>query len=293
MKKCNVTKFVLIVCILFFGLDAFSQKKILKTHDDSITYIFTKVTFNQLKEQGYFLFPINSYKAGFFDVIQKKAAKFDTKTPPYCMTVAKTKQLTVNQKDSLGYYLGNLVATSFKELVEKEFSKSLVELCFKEVDKNLKPIIETDKLLPLAQKYMDDANSKKAQAQKMAGEKFLEDNKKRDGVKLLEEGIQYEVIKAGDGAIPTVEDEVTVHYKGMLIDGKVFDSSYDRNEPITFPLKNLIKGWQIAVTKMTKGSIWKIYLPAKMGYGDAGAGEIIPPGSTLIFDIELIDIKKK
>lgn len=125
-----------------------------------------------------------------------------------------------------------------------------------------------------------------------AGKKFLADNAKKEGVATLPGGVQYRVLRAAEGAKPSLQDTVVVHYKGTLIDGKEFDSSYGRGEPATIPLKNVIKGWQDAVTAMPVGSKWEIYVPAQLGYGEQGAGRDIEPNSTLVFEIELLEIKK-
>ena len=126
---------------------------------------------------------------------------------------------------------------------------------------------------------------------KAAGEKWLEENKLRDGVKVTESGLQYEVLKAGKGAKPTAESTVKVHYEGTLIDGTVFDSSYQRGEPIEFPLNGVIKGWTEGLQLMPVGSKYKLYIPSELGYGERGAGQSIPPYSTLIFTVELLEIK--
>ena len=123
------------------------------------------------------------------------------------------------------------------------------------------------------------------------GEKFLAENKLRDGVKTTESGLQYEVIKLGKGKKPTAESTVKVHYEGTLIDGTVFDSSYKRGEPIEFPLSGVIQGWTEGLQLMPVGSTYKLYIPYQLGYGDRGAGQSIPPYSALIFTVELLDIK--
>jgi FKBP-type peptidyl-prolyl cis-trans isomerase FklB len=124
-----------------------------------------------------------------------------------------------------------------------------------------------------------------------AGEAFLEKNKSADGVRVLPSGVQYRVVRAGDGARPTVKDKVKVHYRGRLIDGKEFDSSYSRGEPVVLELNRVIKGWQEVMPMMQVGSKWEVFIPADMGYGARGAGTDIGPNATLIFDIELMSIE--
>src|SRR5690606_28796547 len=122
------------------------------------------------------------------------------------------------------------------------------------------------------------------------GEKFLAENKKRDGVKVTPSGLQYEILKLGTGPKPADTSTVKVHYEGFLINGKKFDSSRDRDEPISFALNQVIKGWSEGVQLMPVGSRFKFYIPYSLGYGEQGAGGTIPGGSALIFDVELIDI---
>ncbi len=133
--------------------------------------------------------------------------------------------------------------------------------------------------------------SSKIQAQKDAGAAFLQVNKQQPGVIELPEGIQYEVIKEGTGKQPKLTDTVTAHYKGSLLDGKEFDSSFKRNQPFSAPLTALIKGWQIAIPLMKEGSHWRLWIPSDLAYGDRGAGGDIPGGATLIFEVELLGIR--
>ncbi len=132
--------------------------------------------------------------------------------------------------------------------------------------------------------------SGKIEAQKEAGKKFLEDNKNNEGVVTLPEGIQYLVIKDGNGSQPSISDSVTAHYKGALLDGKEFDSSFKRNQPFTARLTQLIKGWQIAIPLMKEGSHWRLWIPSDLAYGDRGAGSDIPGGATLMFEVELLKV---
>ena len=132
--------------------------------------------------------------------------------------------------------------------------------------------------------------SGKLDEEKAAGVAFLEENKKRPEVKELEGGMQYEVLEEGQGRQPSASSTVKAHYRGALLNGKVFDSSFERGQPFSAPLRNLIKGWQIAIPQMKEGSTWRLWIPSDLAYGDRGAGRDIPGGATLIFDVQLIEI---
>ncbi len=125
------------------------------------------------------------------------------------------------------------------------------------------------------------------------GQKFLQENAQKPGVKTLKDGLQYKVLVKGTGPKPTLNDTVTVNYSGQFLNGKVFDSSYQRGKPTTFSLNQVIKGWQEALTHMPTGSTWEVYVPAKLAYGEQGMGPVIGPNKTLKFKIELISIKGK
>ena len=137
--------------------------------------------------------------------------------------------------------------------------------------------------------YLQRLAARRAADNLEKGRKFLADNLKRSGVDTLTDGIQYEIIKAGTGAKPAVTDVVKVHYRGTLIDGTEFDSSYARNEPAEFPLNRVIPGWTKSLSMMPVGSKWKIYIPSEQAYGQRGGGSI-GPNETLIFEVELLDI---
>jgi len=126
---------------------------------------------------------------------------------------------------------------------------------------------------------------------KAAGDKFLAANKGKDGVKATASGLQYKVLKPGTGKKPAATDTVVVHYRGTLIDGTEFDSSYSRNQPATLPLTSVIKGWQEALPMMTVGSKWQLVIPPSLAYGERGAGSRIGPDETLVFEVELLEVK--
>lgn len=137
---------------------------------------------------------------------------------------------------------------------------------------------------------MQAAQAEKAKVASAEGVKFLEDNAKRDGVNVTESGLQYEILTEGTGELPTAASTVKTHYHGTLIDGTVFDSSYDRGQPVEFPVGGVIKGWTEALQMMPVGSKWRLAVPYELAYGEQGAGGAIGPFQTLIFDVELLDI---
>ena len=131
-----------------------------------------------------------------------------------------------------------------------------------------------------------------AEKNKKAGDEFLAANKAKEGVKMLPSGLQYKVLAEGNGTQPKPTDQVTVNYRGTLLDGTEFDSSYKRGEPATFPVNGVIKGWSEALKMMPVGAKWELYVPADLAYGAEGYGDDIAPGSTLVFEVELLNIKK-
>jgi len=145
-------------------------------------------------------------------------------------------------------------------------------------------------LVSFQQKEMEK-QSAQAAVNKTAGEKFLADNRIKPGIKTTASGLQYKIIKEGNGKKPTLEDEVVVNYEGSLIDGQVFDSSYQRGEPLTIKVNGVIPGWQELLPMMPVGSKWQVFIPAELAYGERSVGDVIGPNSTLVFDVELISIK--
>ncbi len=147
-----------------------------------------------------------------------------------------------------------------------------------------------DKAARQVQSYMQDVLTSRAKASLGEERAFLEQNSKRPEVVSRPSGLQYEILKAGEGKIPTARNTVMAHYEGRLLDGSIFDSSIMRGEPAQFPVGNLIQGWQEALQIMPVGSKWRLYIPHNLGYGERGAGGDIPPFATLIFDLELLNI---
>lgn len=198
-----------------------------------------------------------------------------------------------NSIDSFSYAAGVNIATNMKEQGIPELNLDAMMMAFKDVFDNKTLLMNNDQCGQTLQQKLKEFNEKKSAGQKQIGIDFLNKNKTREGVKTTASGLQYEVLEAGDlsSVLPTAADTVVVHYAGTLIDGKEFDNSFKRGEPATFPLGGVIKGWTEALQLMHKGAKYKVYLPYELAYGERGAGGSIPPYSTLIFEINLIDIK--
>ena len=195
--------------------------------------------------------------------------------------------------DSLGYSLGvmlaqNLKAQGFEEVNTEAFSKGLQDaLAGGEL------LINRAEAQMAVQNYMKEAQKKKFEGAIKEGKDFLEANGKKEGIITTESGLQYEIITEGEGPKPTSADKVKVDYRGALVDGTVFDSSYDRGEPATFGVTQVIKGWTEGLQLMSTGSKYKFYIPYNLAYGERGAPPRIGPYSTLVFEVELLEIVTK
>lgn len=164
---------------------------------------------------------------------------------------------------------------------------------FKDSMEGNEPRISLDASADLIRVAMIAAMEKQAEDNTAKEVKFFEENGKKSGINTTPSGLQYEVITQGSGQKPTALDVVSVHYEGTLLDGTVFDSSYDRGEPAEFPLNAVIAGWAEGIQLMNVGSVYRLFIPSKLAYGDQGAGNIISPNATLIFKVELLQILKE
>ena len=201
----------------------------------------------------------------------------------------------VSNIDSVSYAIGVLVGSNNLKQLETapggdEINKEAMAAAFRASTLGEDSIISPEQANALVQKFFEGAGERKAQKNLEEGNAFLEKNKARAGVTTTESGLQYEVLTAGTGPMPTAADQVRVHYHGTLINGKVFDSSVDRGEPVVFGVGQVIPGWTEALQLMPVGSKWKIYLPANIAYGERGPGGDIGPNSALIFEVELLEI---
>ena len=194
-----------------------------------------------------------------------------------------------NELEKVSYSIGINVATSIKSEGLDSINSFYISKGFQDVFENKDLAINIEESNKIIGEYFNKKQDAKNQRLAIDSKIFLEENKQKDGVITTESGLQYLILSEGRGNNPTLNDNVTVHYHGTLIDGTIFDSSVDRKQPATFPLNGVIPGWQEALQMMSVGSKWKIFIPSELAYGESGAGAI-GPNSTLIFEVELLSI---
>lgn len=198
-----------------------------------------------------------------------------------------------NNTDSCSYGVGVSIFQSLKQQGLNKLNLSILQKALADAYYGKPSLLSPDLIQSSISTYMQKAQSEKAGKAKLEGKAFLETNAKRKNVITMPEGWQYEVIQQGtDTSKPTMANSVKCNYRGTLINGEEFDGSAKHGGPITFALDRVVTGWQLALQKMTVGSKWKIYLPADLAYGDMGSPPVIPPGATLIFELELLEIIK-
>lgn len=211
---------------------------------------------------------------------------------------AEEKKSLQSQKDRISYSIGVSVGNNLK-MQSVDVDPDIIAQGIKDVLSGSQLLMTekevTDTLMTLQKDIIAkqaEERRKAAEKNKLEGEKFLEENKKKEGVVTLPSGLQYKVIKNGTGKTPKLTDTVVVNYKGTLINGKEFDSSYKRGEPSQFPVNAVIPGWTEALQLMKEGAIWQIFIPSSLAYGERGAGNVIGPNEVLIFEVELISVKE-
>ena len=200
--------------------------------------------------------------------------------------------LLSNDIDSMSYSLGLNVAENVKSQGLTEINADAIAIAISDVMAGQNTMMTTVEAEKYLNDYFKNLAVAKLEANKQAGMDYLEQNKTQEGVITLPSGLQYKIITEGSGPKPDVNDKVTTHYHGTTIDGVVFDSSVDRGEPASFAVNGVIEGWTEALQLMNVGSKWKLFIPSGMAYGTRGAGPLIGPNATLIFEVELLAIKK-
>jgi FKBP-type peptidyl-prolyl cis-trans isomerase FklB len=218
-----------------------------------------------------------------------------TKAKPTAKPVAGAVTAPVMKTglDSLSYSLGMSLAQFYKQQGITKVNTTLVSKAINDALSGSKTLLDEEQMNSCITNYLQQMKSEKASGNKKAGEEFLAANKSKPGVVSLPSGLQYIILQEGTGPKPSLTDTVKCHYHGTLLDGRVFDSSVDRGQPAEFPVGAVIKGWVEALPLMSVGSKWKLFIPSDLAYGDTQAGPTIGPGSTLVFDVELLDIVNK
>jgi FKBP-type peptidyl-prolyl cis-trans isomerase FklB len=208
-------------------------------------------------------------------------------------TIPNAPVILKNITDSFSYALGMNIAKNLQFQSVEEVNFPAMQKAMEDVFKKRGETMNDEQANSVIQTVLQGNASKKSAAEKGRGVAFLAENKKRPGVITTASGLQYEVITKGDAnsATPQLQDTVVAHYAGTLIDGKEFDNSYKRGEPLTIPVAGVIKGWTEALQLMHIGDKWKVYIPSELGYGDRGAGSDIPGGAALVFEMELLGIR--
>ncbi len=205
-------------------------------------------------------------------------------------------------KDKTSYSIGLQMGSQMKQFADSvDIDKVIMGL--KDGHAGKKPQLSVKEIQGLLTTFKQEVQAKRlakqqdgtkvdADKNEKEGRKFLSENKNKEGVKTLPSGLQYKVLTRGDGATPKATDTVVTHYRGTLIDGRVFDSSHKRGQPASFPVNGVIKGWTEALQKMKVGGTWQLFIPSELAYGSRGAGAMIGPNAVLIFEIQLLEIKQ-
>ncbi|MBM4160332.1 MAG: FKBP-type peptidyl-prolyl cis-trans isomerase [Ignavibacteria bacterium] len=213
------------------------------------------------------------------------------------VTTAQQKASLKSQRDKVSYTIGLDIGRNLKrQLIDVDLNLFMQGIKDGLTDaKALLSDNEAQEVMMTFQKEqmakLNENAKKLGEKNKKEGEAFLAENKKKPGIVTLPSGLQYKIIKEGTGRNPKTTDTVVTHYRGTLLDGKEFDSSYKRGEPATFPLNGVIRGWTEALQLMKPGSKWQLFIPPQLAYGERGAGQDIGPNATLIFEVELLAVK--
>lgn len=208
-----------------------------------------------------------------------------------CNSKKEVKSLS-GTMDSVSYSIGVNIGQNIKNEKIDSLNLDILAQAISDVYNDGNILMDDAQAKKVLQSFLQSQHTKKYDVNKKAGIDFLEKNKTNAGVVTLESGLQYQIVKEGTGPKPTLNDMVKTHYHGTTVDGKVFDSSVERGEPVTFPVAGVIPGWTEALQLMPVGSKWKVFVPYQLAYGEQGAPPSIDPYSTLIFEVELLSIEK-
>ena len=204
--------------------------------------------------------------------------------------MSQNNSVLTNELDSVSYSLGVLLGSSIEKAGIKEYKEDLFMLGIRDVTGGKQQVLSAEQSNMVINTYLAKLNEMKAVVNLLESQKFLGENGKKEGVVTLPSGLQYKVIREGEGASPADTSVVTVHYTGTLMNGEVFDSSVERGEPAQFPVNGVIAGWTEALQLMKPGANWILYIPPQLGYGEYGTRGI-EPNAVLIFDVQLISVE--
>ncbi|MGA2958453.1 MAG: FKBP-type peptidyl-prolyl cis-trans isomerase [Thermodesulfobacteriota bacterium] len=212
---------------------------------------------------------------------------------------AQESQTLKSQKEKISYIIGMDIGGNFKKQ-SVDIDPDILARGVKDALSGAKPQLSDQEAREVMTSFEKEMRAKQEEIRKtvgeknkIEGEKFLAENKSKEGIQTLPDGLQYKVITPGKGKKPQLTDTVIAHYRGTLIDGTEFDSSYRRGQPSSFPVSGVIRGWTEAVQLMEEGAKWQLFIPPNLAYGDRGAGQVIGPNAVLIFEVELISIQEK
>ena len=289
MKKLMFVAAMAISAAFFTGCGNSTPKANLKSDVDTLSYVFGMARTQGLKEYLSQTGVDTTYMADFIKGLNEGANSGDDKKKAAYYAGIQIGQQIANQ------WVSGMNHELFGDDSTKTISlKNLMAGFVSGINNN--GLMTVDSAQQVAQVMMQSIKAKELEktygSNKEAGEKFLAANKTKEGVKTLESGVQYKVIKEGNGPIPADTSLVKVHYEGKTVEGKVFDSSYERGEPVNLRCNQTIKGWTDAMVHMPAGSVWEVYIPQDLAYGEREQGDI-KPFSTLIFKIELIEVNPK
>ena len=256
----------------FFSLWPDSKTQQMRLNIFAVALLISIPSFSQSKKE--LIAEVNALKAEITELKKPKVA--DT--------------TTIHQKVSYG--LGVIIASNLKMQGGDSLDIDVINIALKDTYLEKPLAMDRDKSALIVQEYMQKAMEQKALKAEAESKAFLEANKAKEGIKVTASGLQYQVLSSGNGKMPSATDRVTVNYVGKLVDGSTFDSSYERNEPATFTVNQVIPGWTEALQLMHEGDKWILFIPSNLAYGEQGAGGQIPPHATLIFEVELIKVNE-